>query len=58
MTATLCVVDALRMTATQSVAVETRPEWEVRLVHRLDARGRVLTRTEPVRALADAQVVA
>jgi L-aspartate oxidase len=28
---------------------ETRPEWEVRLVHRLDGAGRLQTRTEPVR---------
>jgi len=39
-------------------APATRPEWQVRLVHRIDGRGRVLTRTEPVRALADARVVA
>jgi L-aspartate oxidase len=39
-------------------APTTRPEWQVRLVHRIDGRGRVLTRTEPVRVLADAQVVA
>jgi L-aspartate oxidase len=39
-------------------APATRPEWQVRLVHRLDSRGRLLTRTEPVRALVDAQVVA
>ena len=29
----------------------TRPEWEVRLVHRLDDAGRLHARTEPVRAL-------
>jgi len=28
-----------------------RPEWQVRLLHRLDDAGRVQTRTEPVRAL-------
>jgi L-aspartate oxidase len=28
-----------------------QPEWQVRLVHRLDDAGRVHTRTEPVRAL-------
>jgi L-aspartate oxidase len=39
-------------------APATRPEWQVRLVHRIDGRGRVLTRSEPVRALADARVVA
>jgi L-aspartate oxidase len=39
-------------------AQETRPEWQVRLVHRLDRSGHVLTRTEAVRALAAAQVVA
>jgi L-aspartate oxidase len=27
------------------------PEWQVRLVHRLDDAGRICTRTEPVRAL-------
>jgi L-aspartate oxidase len=36
-----------------------RPEWQVRLVHRLDASGHLHTRTEPVRTLAAAaQVVA
>jgi L-aspartate oxidase len=30
---------------------ETRPEWEVRLVHRLDDGDRLLVRTEPVRVL-------
>jgi L-aspartate oxidase len=29
----------------------TRPEWQVRLVHRLDDAGRLCTRTEPVRTL-------
>ena len=33
----------------------TRPEWEVRLVHRLDDAGRLHTRTEPVRTLAGAR---
>jgi L-aspartate oxidase len=33
---------------------ETRAEWEVRLVHRLDAAGRLHTRTEPVRTLVTA----
>jgi L-aspartate oxidase len=28
---------------------ETRPGWRVRLVHRIDAAGRLHTRTEPVR---------
>jgi L-aspartate oxidase len=39
---------------------ETPPEWQARLVHRLDHAGHVHTRTEPVRALAaaGAQVVA
>jgi L-aspartate oxidase len=32
----------------------TRPEWEVRLVHRLDDAGGLRTRTEPVRALVAA----
>ena len=36
----------------------TRPEWEVRLVHRLDDDGRLHARTEPVRVLAAARVVA
>jgi L-aspartate oxidase len=36
----------------------SRPEWQVRLVHRLDAAGHVVTRTEPVRTLVPAQVVA
>jgi L-aspartate oxidase len=36
----------------------TRPEWEVRLVHRLDGSGHLHTRTEPVRTLVGAQVVA
>ena len=31
---------------------DARPEWEVRLVHRLDDAGRLRTRTEPVRSLA------
>ncbi|HEY0509686.1 MAG TPA: L-aspartate oxidase [Blastococcus sp.] len=35
-----------------------RPEWRVRLVHRLDGAGHLRTRTEQVRELADAQVVA
>jgi L-aspartate oxidase len=29
-----------------------RPEWQVRLVHRLDPGGHLHTRTEPVRMLA------
>jgi L-aspartate oxidase len=37
---------------------ETRPEWQVRLVHRLDRTGHVRTRTVPVQAGADEQVVA
>jgi L-aspartate oxidase len=38
----------------------TQPEWQVRLVHRVDRAGHVHTRTEPVQALAiaGAQVVA
>jgi L-aspartate oxidase len=36
----------------------TRPEWQVRLVHRLDRAGHVHTRTDAVRTLAAAQVVA
>jgi L-aspartate oxidase len=35
----------------------TRPEWQVRLVHRLDGAGRLHMRTPPVHA-ADARVVA
>ena len=37
---------------------ETRPEWQVRVVHRLDRTGHVHTRTDAVRTLAAAQVVA
>jgi L-aspartate oxidase len=36
----------------RSDAPGTSPEWEVRLVHRLDDDGRVRTRTTPVRALS------
>ena len=36
----------------------TRPEWEVRLVHRLDDAGRLHTRTEPVRVPAPVRGVA
>ena len=32
-------------------AADTDPEWEVRLVHRLDDAGHVHTRTQPVRSL-------
>ncbi|MDT0276487.1 L-aspartate oxidase [Blastococcus goldschmidtiae] len=39
-------------------APETRPEWQVRLVHRLDRTGHLRTRTVPVQAGADEQVVA
>ncbi|MGY1803784.1 L-aspartate oxidase [Blastococcus sp. SYSU D00922] len=39
-------------------APDTRPEWQVRLVHRIDRAGHLHTRTEPVRALAVARVVA
>ena len=42
----------------RSDAPATRPEWAVRLVHRLDGDGRLQTRTEPVRVPAAAQVVA
>ncbi len=42
----------------RSDAPATRPEWEVRLVHRLDGDGRLHTRTEPVRLPAAARVVA
>jgi L-aspartate oxidase len=35
----------------RSDAPETRPEWQVRLVHRLDRVGQLLTRTQPVRTL-------
>jgi L-aspartate oxidase len=37
---------------------QTRPEWQVRLVHRVDRTGRVRTRTTPVRTGASQQVVA
>jgi L-aspartate oxidase len=36
----------------------TRPEWQVRLVHRLDRTGHVRMRTVPVQTGADEQVVA
>jgi L-aspartate oxidase len=36
----------------RSDAPATRPEWQVRLVHRLDPGGHLHTRTEPVRVLA------
>lgn len=36
----------------RSDAPRTSPEWEVRLVHRLDAEGRLHTRRAPVRALS------
>ncbi|SDE86519.1 L-aspartate oxidase [Blastococcus fimeti] len=36
----------------------TRPEWQVRLVHRLDRTGHVRTHTVPVQAGAGEQVVA
>jgi L-aspartate oxidase len=39
-------------------ASDTRPEWQVRLVHRLDRAGELHTRTEPVRTLVDALEVA
>ena len=42
----------------RSDVLETRPEWQVRLVHRLDRTGHVRTRTVPVQAGADEQVVA
>jgi L-aspartate oxidase len=35
-------------------APDTRAEWEVRLVHRIDSAGRVHTRTQPVRSLVGA----
>ena len=41
----------------RSDAPETRPEWRLRLVHRIDDAGRVHTRTVPVPART-AQVVA
>jgi L-aspartate oxidase len=61
--ATLLAAAALARTESRGChrrtdAPATLPEWEVRLVHRLDGRGRVLTRTEPVRTLAGARVVA
>jgi L-aspartate oxidase len=36
----------------------TRPEWQVRLVHRLDRTGHLRTRTVPVQATTDELVVA
>jgi L-aspartate oxidase len=36
----------------RSDAPVIRPEWQVRLVHRLDPGGHLHTRTEPVRMLA------
>jgi L-aspartate oxidase len=39
-------------------APDTRAEWQVRLVHRVDPAGRVRTRTTPVRTGAAQQVVA
>lgn len=61
--ATLLAAAALTRTESRGChrrldAPETRPEWQVRLVHRLDRSGHVHTRTEPVRILAPAQVVA
>jgi L-aspartate oxidase len=42
----------------RSDAPGTRPEWQVRLVHRIDRTGRLHTRTTPVRTGASQQVVA
>jgi L-aspartate oxidase len=61
--ATLLATAALARTESRGChrrtdAPATWPEWEVRLVHWLDGRGRVLTRTEPVRSPASARVVA
>jgi len=63
--ATLLAAAALARTESRGChrrldAPETRPEWRVRLVHRLDRSGHVHTRTAPVRGLAaaGAQVVA
>lgn len=39
-------------------APDTRPEWQVRLVHRLDRTGHLRTRAVPVQDGADEQVVA
>ena len=55
--ATLLAVSAAERTESRGCHRRTdvpdpRPEWEVRLVHRLDDAGRLRTRTEPVRALA------
>ena len=55
--ATLLAVSAAERTESRGChrrtdVPEPRPEWEVRLVHRLDDAGRLRTRTEPVRALA------
>jgi L-aspartate oxidase len=55
--ATLLAAAALDRTESRgahrrSDAPGTGPEWEVRLVHRLDAAGRLSTRTQPVRVPA------
>jgi L-aspartate oxidase len=42
----------------RSDAAETRPDWQVRLVHRLDGTGRLHTRTQPVRVPATSRGVA
>jgi L-aspartate oxidase len=56
-TASLLAAAALARTESRgchrrSDAPETRPEWQVRLVHRMDGDGLIHTRTEPVRMLA------
>ncbi|TFV78152.1 L-aspartate oxidase [Blastococcus sp. CT_GayMR19] len=55
--ATLVSTGALARTESRgahrrSDAPGTRPEWQVRLVHRLDDDGRLHTRTEPIRVPA------
>ena len=61
--ATLLATAALARTESRgahrrSDAPGTRPEWEVRLVHRIDRTGHVHTRRQPVRTLVAAGGVA
>ncbi|GAA3165795.1 L-aspartate oxidase [Blastococcus jejuensis] len=61
--ATLLATAALARTESRgahrrSDAPGTRPEWEVRLVHRIDRTGHVHTRRQPVRSLVAAGSVA
>jgi L-aspartate oxidase len=61
--ATLLCAGALARTESRGChrradAPQTRPEWRVRLVHRLDAFGHLHTRTVPVRTAERELVVA